>query len=298
MGSRHLRVILLAFLLPMLAGAQKPLTLKVMTFNIRYDNPRDGLYSWAVRRPMVNAVIRNDNPEIIGFQEVLFSQLKELETMLPDYAHCGVGRDDGKQAGEFAPVFYRADRFKKKDEGTFWLSETPNEAGTRSWGAACNRIVTWVKLYDTRFKRKLFIFNTHFDHVSDEARVKSAELLLQAIRQLAKDEWVIVTGDFNDREGSPMYRMLTGTTFGLSLYNTSRISRAEPEGPSYTFVGFPFKPEEGYTIDFIFTRNNYAATVIRHAVITLHEGDLYPSDHLPVLAEFELKPKKKRYAIE
>jgi endonuclease/exonuclease/phosphatase family metal-dependent hydrolase len=292
-----LRIAVLVCFFPALVQSQQ-LNLKVMTFNIRYDNPGDGDYRWALRLPMVTEVVRSENPDIIGMQEVLKNQLTDLEKILPDYTHVGVGRDDGKDQGEFAPVFFKSNRFDKRAEGTFWLSETPDVPGSKSWGTACTRIVTWVKLYDKRFRRKVFVFNTHFDHVSKEARNQSAYLLISAIHQVAGKNWVIVTGDFNDREGSSMYKILTGTTLDLSLFNTARTSRTEPMGPDYTYIGFPFQPESGNTIDFIFTRSNVGATVTRHQVITFNVSGKYPSDHLPVATEFELKLKKRRYALE
>ncbi|MEI6456268.1 MAG: endonuclease/exonuclease/phosphatase family protein [bacterium] len=281
------------FLFPLVVLCQT-LNLKVMTFNIRYNNPNDGPFAWQVRMPMVINVIQQENPDILCCQEVLYDQVNDLQHVLPGYQWTGVGRDDGNRSGEFVPIFYNMDRFNMKAKGTFWLSETPNSPGTKSWDAACNRIVTWVKIKDMRFKKNIFIFNTHFDHQSKLARSESASLLLSAIRQIAGDDWVIVCGDFNDTEGSEMYNILTGGAMNLTLINTTRISRQEPSGPDYTFIGFPFKPEKGNTIDFIFTRNNKSATVLEHRVITYNVDGRYPSDHLPVIVNFELKLKKRR----
>jgi endonuclease/exonuclease/phosphatase family metal-dependent hydrolase len=293
---KHRLFSFLFFLIPLFIDAQN-LNLKVMTFNIRYNNPNDGIYSWDVRKPMVFDLIQKENPEILCCQEVLYDQLADLARVLPGYEWVGAGRDDGKRAGEFNPVFYNSIRFDIKGTGNFWLSETPNTPGTRSWNAACNRIVTWVKLYDKRFRKKLFVFNTHFDHQSEEARKESASLLLSAISQVAGDAWVIVTGDFNDTPTSATYRILTGGQRDLTLINTDHISRQEPSGPDYTFIGFPFKPDPGNTIDFIFTKNNQSATVLEHRVITDNIGGQYPSDHLPVVVNFELKLKKRKHVF-
>jgi len=290
------RTVLIFLLVPLFVHTQN-VDLKVMTFNVRYDNPNDGAFGWALRKPLVIGVIREVNPDIIGFQEPLDNQVTELQEKLSDYFKVGVARDDGKRSGEYNPIFYKVDRFEKKSEGTFWLSETPNKAGSRSWNAACNRLVTWVKLKDQRSRKKLFVFNTHFDHVSEEARIQSAHLLLSAIQQVAGDEWVVVTGDFNDMEGSAMYRILTGSNIELTLINTARISRNPPAGPPYTYIGFPFKPQDGDVIDFIFTKNNRSVTVTGHSVITFHRDDQYPSDHLPVSTTFEIKLKKRNYGF-
>ncbi len=271
--------------------------LKVITFNIRYNNPNDGPFSWELRRPLAIDLIQQEAPDILNLQEALTGQITDLQQALPGYRWVGAGRDDGKKSGEFNPVFYNDIRFLLKGKGTFWLSETPDKPGTRSWNSACNRIVTWVKLYDRQSRKKIFVFNTHFDHASMEARNQSAHLLVSAIKQIAGKNWTIVTGDFNDTEGSQMYKTLTGGLPELILYNTSHISRNEPEGPSYSYVGFPFNPQEGNTIDFIFTKNNKSATVIEHRVSTYNFQGKYPSDHLPVIATFELKPKKQRYVL-
>ena len=289
-------VTLCLFLFPLFIFSQT-LNLKVMTFNIRYNNPSDGPYAWEVRKPMVINVIQKENPEIFCCQEVLYDQLSDLTKVFPGYEWYGVGRDDGNRAGEFAPLFWNIDRFNLKAKGTFWLSETPNTPGTKSWDAACNRIVSWVKLKDRLFKKNIYIFNTHFDHQSKQARSESASLLLSAIQQIAGEEWVIVCGDFNDTEGSPMYRILTGSAMNITLINTARICRQEPAGPDYTFIGFPFKPEKGNTIDFIFTRNNKSATVTVHRVITDNIDGRYPSDHLPVIVNFELTIKKRKHVF-
>jgi len=137
--------------------------LKVMTFNIRYDNPSDGVFSWSNRKELVFDLIRDENPDIVGFQEVLESQANELEKALPGYSWYGVGREDGIHKGEFAPVFYRTDRFTSVSEETFWLSETPGIPGSMSWGTACTRICSLVRLQDHVTGTCLYIFNTHFD---------------------------------------------------------------------------------------------------------------------------------------
>ncbi len=284
---------LLIILFP-LAGIAQIWNISVMSFNIRYNNPEDGIYSWPSRRPLVSEMLKEQTPDIIGFQEVLKDQINDLSAMLKPFAWAGVGRDDGKSAGEFAPIFYNPVRFTLKNSGTFWLSETPEVPGSKSWDAACTRIVTWVKLKDSESGKIIFVFNTHFDHKSLPARNESARLLLSAIDQVAGKHWVVVTGDFNDTRDSEMYRILTTTPPGAALLNTSRISRNEPRGPDYTFVGFPFDPKPGNTIDFIFMKNSTGVVVKDHSVVTYHQDDdKYPSDHLPVMAIFEIKKTRK-----
>jgi endonuclease/exonuclease/phosphatase family metal-dependent hydrolase len=265
--------------------SQQPVPLKVMTFNIRYDNPDDGQYSWNERKEMVFTVILMNRPDIIGFQEVLKGQLDDLKKNISGYIAFGAGRDDGREAGEYAAVFFDSSRFVLLQGSDFWLSETPDVPGTRSWGAACNRIVTWVRLSDRESQRNFFVFNTHFDHVSSLAREQSARLLLERIHGICGNEPVFVTGDFNDtREGKPYHLMVSGN----ELLNAGDVSRSPGEGPDYTFIGFPFNPSPGNTIDFIFLKNDTTIRVTRHRVITYNRENRYPSDHLPVIAEFEL----------
>ncbi len=285
---------LLAFtlLLPFTAKTQK-WDLAVMTFNIRLNNPDDGIYAWPLRKPIVAEMLNETKPDVIGCQEVLKDQLTDLTRLLKTYASVGVGREDGKEAGEFSPIFYNVLRFKLKDSGTFWLSETPEVPGSKSWNTACTRIVTWAKLKDSFSGKTLFFFNTHFDHMSVLARNESARLLLSAIQQIAGKHKVIVTGDFNDTRRSEMYDILTGSATAKPLMNTERISRNEPAGPDYTFIGFPFQPEPANTIDFIFCQNLSGIVVKSHQVITFNLNGKYPSDHLPVLTRFEILQTKK-----
>jgi len=266
-------------------------SLSVMSFNIRYNNPDDGKYSWENRKQIVYHVIRNNKPSVIGFQEALRSQVDDIQNNTRGYGWSGVGRDDGIDLGEFSVIFYDSARFEKKEGSTFWLSSTPDKPGTRSWNAACNRIVTWVRLTDRQSRISFFIFNTHFDHASGYAREESAMLLKNKVAEIAGDEMAFITGDFNDTVGSRCYNLLTGGPGNLR--NSSTLSQIRPEGPDYTFAGFPFNPEKGNTIDFIFIKNEGNVKVNRHQVLLYNENGFYPSDHLPVMAEFEIPLNRK-----
>ena len=265
--------------------------LKVMTFNIRYDNPSDNEYAWINRREMVFALLQNYKPEILCFQEALKNQVDQIRNYLKKYKHVGVGRDDGQDSGEFCVIFYDTMRFEKRDCATFWLSETPELPGSRSWNAACTRIVTWVMLFDKMQNRYLVVFNTHFDHVSEQARLESAWLLSARIRQIAGRENVILTGDFNATDNSGAYHFLTNPDSAYSMNDTRKLAGKNSEGPPYTYVGFPFQPEKDEIIDFIFISKNSDLRVIRNSIIDFHRNDKYPSDHLPVMAQFEYLKK-------
>ena len=169
----------------------------VMTFNIRYDNPDDGLFGWDSRKEMVYWLIEKYDPDILGVQEALKGQMDELDETLSGYRWSGAGRDDGVCGGEYVPVFYKKDRFMLADEGQFWLSEKPAEPGSMGWDAACTRMVSWIKLKEISSGYEYFVFNTHFDHMGEQARLNSAQLLSDSVRYIAMLKPVIIMGDLN-----------------------------------------------------------------------------------------------------
>ena len=253
--------------------------IRVMTFNIRYNNPNDGVHAWPNRKEQVASVIRFHQADLVGMQEVLKDQIDDLEVMLPDYARFGVGRDDGVAAGEFAPVFYRKDRFDLLEQATFWLSETPDVPGSKSWDAAITRIVTWGRFRDKHTGATFYLFNTHFDHRGEQARTESARLLLAKIQTLAGDANTVVTGDFNVVPTTEAYRIMTS---GLADAKDRTVT--PPHGPEGTYSGFTVEQDEiGRRIDYIFVHP--AVHVARYGVLTDHWNGHFPSDHLPVLAE-------------
>jgi endonuclease/exonuclease/phosphatase family metal-dependent hydrolase len=261
--------------------------LKVMTFNIRFDNPSDGQFSWDNRKKMVFTVVQNYRPDILGMQEVLNRQILQMAAAFPGYAFTGVGREDGKEQGEYSPIFYDSTRFHRMLSSTFWLSETPGVPGSKSWNTACTRIVTWVKLQERKSGKVYFVFNTHFDHISELARVESARLIQRRIQEIAGKSEVILTGDFNSNEGGAAYKQLVAENPHYLLSDTRRLAGDAATGPPYSFVGFPFHPQDDGIIDFIFIARKSSLKVIKNEVIDYHEGDKYPSDHLPVITVFE-----------
>lgn len=265
------------------ACQSSPTKICVTTFNIRYDNPADSANNWAFRKDSVYAFIQASHPDVVGMQEVLNSQLIDLQAALPDYAYVGVGRDDGKTAGEYAPIFYRKDRFELKGGSTFWLSETPDSVGL-GWDAACVRIATWVKLQDKQTGKEFVMLNTHFDHVGTEARRQSALLIIRKIKEIAGEEPAIVTGDFNVSEKWEAYETMTTNTFVLK--DAWKVA-AKHEGVEYTFHDFGRYPmEKREKIDFIFVTPNVQVKEadIKSAALT---DSLYLSDHNPHSAYLE-----------
>ncbi len=258
--------------------------LSVMSFNIRYNNPADGVNAWKNRKQMVVEFFNKTQPEIIGMQEVLYNQLMDIEKALPGYGWTGVGRDDGKEKGEYAPVFYNKEKLQLVGKGHFWLSETPEKTGSKSWGAHLPRIVTWVRLKDKTSEKKIFFFNTHFSHVSDSARNGSARLLVKMINKIAGDTAVILTGDFNFTTESEGYRILVSKENKTELLDAMFISENPHFGGTSTYNGFG-KASVKRKIDFIFTGGGLK--VIKHSIYKVNEQDVYISDHWPVYAWVE-----------
>ncbi len=257
-------------------------TLSVMTFNIRYDNPHDSANAWPNRIPIVCDFLDAEKPDLIGMQEVLYQQYNVLDSALSDYGSVGVGRTDGLKAGEMNPVFFRKDRFELIRTKTFWLSETPEVAGSMAWGAGLPRIVTWVELADKENDRHFYFFNTHFAHDSDSARTRSARLLLEKADSIAADFPIIITGDLNMLPDSEGYSVLTGPFESVPLLRDSyEISKKTPEGPVYTFNGFRDKPGPG-RIDFVLVRDGMKA--LEHRTVIKKEKGVFISDHWPVIA--------------
>ncbi|MBK9336338.1 MAG: endonuclease/exonuclease/phosphatase family protein [Lewinellaceae bacterium] len=270
--------LLVAFVFAFSALHAQPITL--LTYNIRFDNPADGDDAWPKRRSFLARQIRFHAPDVFGIQEGLKHQLDYLQEQLPGYAYVGVGRDDGREAGEYTALFYRTDRFRVVESGTFWLSETPDTV-SRGWDAALPRICTSALLEDTAAGRKIRVFNTHFDHIGQAARRASAELILQKIReQNSAGHPVVLLGDFNAGPGSDPIRVITG-----ELHDTRYRSQEPAFGPTGTFNGFRFKEPVELCIDYVFVSPDLS--VQKFAVLSDSRDCHYPSDHLPVLVRIQ-----------
>jgi len=248
-----------------------------MTYNIRYANTNDGINKWENRKDKVTSTIKYFDVDIIGMQEVLYSQLLDLKKELIDYSYIGVGREDGDKKGEFSPIFYKKKLFDLLESGYFWLSETPDKP-TKGWDAACIRIVTWAK-FKIKSNGKIFYFyNTHFDHIGKIARIKSSELLLSRL----KSEYpLIVTGDFNCTETDSAYKLLTS-----KLFDTQKISITPHFGSINTYNGFNFDTSKYSKIDYIFTNKFFK--VLNHATLSILWDNKFASDHFPVFTILKL----------
>ena len=283
------RPILLAIVLVFLSSRlpaqapDPPQALHVMSWNIRYNNRRDGVNAWPRRKDWVAALIRDRRVDIAGLQEVLRGQLDDLQTRLPDMKVYGVGRDDGKSRGEHAPIFFRTDRFQLLNNGTFWLSRTPQRIASRDWDAAITRVASWVELRDRNSNQVFYVVNTHFDHVGETARVESARLLVKQLQTKFANHPVVLTGDFNTTPNSDPYKTLVGA----GAYRDSRtLSTEKPVGPNSTWNGFrSITPNT--RIDFVFVTTGIK--VQQHITIDEQRDGRYPSDHLPVLTQIQFE---------
>ena len=277
------KIVFLASLLCILScSAPERENLEVMTFNIRYENPGDGMFAWDSRKEMVFWLLEKYDPDILGIQEALKGQMDELDEALSAYGWSGAGRDDGVCKGEYVPVFFKKDRFILAGEGQFWLSEKPGQPGSKGWDAACTRMVSWIKLQEIPTGYEYFVFNTHFDHVGEEARMKSAKLLADSISNIARLEPVIIMGDLNCGPGSDPINILS------ELFTDSRLAAIEKNSASgTTFVGFPADLTKGDIIDHIFISTHFG--VDAYEIISDNAGGFFPSDHLPVRVSLSLK---------
>lgn len=273
-----MKIITLLFLcVGLWANAQKLQSINVATYNVRFDNPKDGLDAWPNRKENVKALVRFHEWDIFGTQEGLRHQMNGIAE-LEEFAFVGKGRDDGKEAGEHSAIFYRKNRFKLLQSGDFWLSETPDKPG-KGWDATCcNRICSWAKFKDLNTKKDFFFFNVHFDHQGVEARRQSGYLMVKKIKEIAGNALTICTGDFNSTPETEQIKTITAL-----LSDCHDVSGQPPYGPEGTFNGFKFDAKMDNRIDYIFVTPSIK--VLKYGVLTDAKNQHYPSDHQPVVAK-------------
>jgi endonuclease/exonuclease/phosphatase family metal-dependent hydrolase len=255
--------------------------LRVMSYNIRLDLASDGINRWSERRDQFIGQIRLMRPAILGLQEVVPGQKKDLEAALPEYQFLGVPRDDGRFRGEYSNLAIDRAAFRIGPSGTFWLSPTP-DIPSKGWDAAYPRIATWAKLVRRSDGRRFLALNTHFDHQGHQARLEAARQILRFIAaRRAAGESVIVTGDLNAEPASPPMLELTSR-----LRDTRMISKTPAVGPEGTFNNFKLVPQQSRRIDYVLV--DPPLRVERYAVLAWHgEGGRPASDHFPVVADLD-----------
>ena len=258
------------------AGAQM---MDVMTYNIKYDNPDAGMNAWDARKEQVVSQILFYEPAVFGIQEGLHHQVSYLKEQLPGYDYIGVGRDDGHTAGEYSAIFYNSRLLEVVRHHTFWLSDTPEQPSV-GWDAAMERICTRALLKNKKSDKPFWIFNTHFDHVGEKARLQSARLILDKIRELNTGGVpVVLMGDLNAGPSDPPIRAISA-----EMKDSRLATRTPAFGPEGTYNGFHFNRPVTRRIDYIFVDG---VQVLKYGVLSDPEDLHYPSDHFPVLARIK-----------
>ncbi|WP_299536029.1 endonuclease/exonuclease/phosphatase family protein [Ulvibacterium sp.] len=250
--------------------------LRLMTYNIKYDNTTDTINNWNYRKEALVQLLKHYEASFIGAQEVLHRQLTYIDSALTGFTYIGVGRDDGRQKGEYSPILYDSIRYKVLKSNTFWLSESPDKISV-GWDAALERICTYGLFEEKETSKRLYIFNTHFDHVGKVAREKSAQLLVQKIEEVNEEKLpVVVMGDLN----------LTPDTAPIQYLRSNFLDGQEATqkpfyGPSGTSNGFDQNRVVDKRIDYIFVRDLKVKTYVH--IDDRMENNKHISDHLPVL---------------
>lgn len=275
--------ILLVAILMVCAVVVSAQDLYVGTYNIRYKNKDDSIKGnvWTKRCQVMCDQINFESPDVLGMQEVLVGQLHDFQRLLDNYSYFGVGRDDGKEAGEYAAIFYKNDRVKLLDSGNFWLNETP-DVPKLGWDAACIRICTWGKFKDLRTKKKFYFFNLHMDHVGVVARREAAKLVVSRIKEMAQDAPVVLTGDFNVDQTDEIYGIFTHSGILKDSYENARIRFAE----NGTFNSFKVETKTDSRIDHVFVSPSFKVEAYGLRTDSYWaKGRRNLSDHYPVFVK-------------
>ena len=280
MKLKHLFTALLLFACSFGALAQNYI---FGSFNLRNDNQGDVGNLWSQRKEVAANLLRFHQFDVFGTQEGKPNQINDLNTLLPEYASHGAGRDDGKDAGEHSSIFYKKDKFKLLKKGDFWLSETPDKPGLGWDATCCNRIASWVQLQDNKTGKKFFFFNVHFDHQGKIARVESSKLMIKKIKELAGTAPAVFTGDLNGGHDSEWYLILKNSGLLTDTYNQVK----QPYVNNASFNGWGKQLEGNEIIDHVFVTKDF--TAVRWGVLTDTYRGKFVSDHFPILVEAKLK---------
>lgn len=275
---KNLLIVIFLLVCPFLVAQE----FKAMSYNIKYDNVNDTVNNWNDRKAAMVKLLNHYAPSFVGMQEVLHRQLTFLDEQLPSHQYIGVGRDDGKQKGEYAPIFYNTNEFDILKSETFWLSATP-ELISVGWDASMERICTFGLFEHKATKQKVWVFNTHFDHIGTTARAKSAELIAAKVKEMNTENTpVILMGDLNlPPESAPIQFLQQQFSDGQT------VSKNSFYGPAGTFSGFNHRKTLDTRIDYIFTDFLNVETYIH--IDDRKENNKHISDHLPVLTRLRLE---------
>jgi endonuclease/exonuclease/phosphatase family metal-dependent hydrolase len=252
----------------------------VMTYNIRYDNPTDP-EKWGKRMVKIASTVVFHEVDILGIQEGLDHQLNGLDSLLKGYSRIGVGRDDGKKAGEYCAIYYKKSRYQLIHDGTYWLSENPMLPGSKSWDAALPRIASFVVLREFASLREICLFNAHLDHVGEESRIRSAQLISALLNREAGRRPHMVLGDFNEAKPGAVWQWFNSIQSGM----IDPADLVQKHGPDFTYNAFSMNhTSTSGMIDHIFISRDLG--VGRYGVISEGWTGMPASDHFPVLGEF------------
>jgi endonuclease/exonuclease/phosphatase family metal-dependent hydrolase len=274
---------LACLLLSSLAFSQNQL--RIGTYNVRNDNKADSIAGngWQQRYPVIGQLIQFNDLDIFGTQEAKHNQLNNMLEVLPGYKYLGIGRDDGKVAGEFSAIFYKVDKFKVLKQGDFWLSPITDRPN-KGWDAALPRLCTWAQFQDIKTGFKFFFFNLHMDHIGVQARKESVHLVLAKIKEMAPNQAAIFTGDFNVDQRNESYAEVLATGVLKDTYDLAPVKYAQ----SNSFNAFKTTQAGDARIDHIFVTKQF--DVKRYAILTdTYGGGRLPSDHYPVVAIMNYK---------
>lgn len=258
-------------------------SLRVMSFNIRYGTAKDGENHWDKRKELCASRITVFKPDILGLQEALKFQNEYILEKHANLRMLGVAREDGKDKGEFATLMYNAERLDVIESGTFWLSETPDVAGSKSWDSSLPRVATWARFKDKKEGKELLVINTHFDHKGTVARVEAAKIIRKVATEKGKGIAVIVTGDFNSAPDSVAHKALVEKQDGAVDLNDTYTTHFKDKPEANITSAHGFKADAVSTrIDWVLISGEFSTTDA--AIDRYREGNLFPSDHYPVWA--------------
>lgn len=255
-----------------------------LSFNIRFDNPKDGENAWPNRKEMVGQWVKSESPDVIGLQEALRHQIDDIKKVATAYSEYGVGRDDGKSRGEHCTILYLKKRFSldKSDCGTFWFSDTPEKIASKSWGNEIPRICTWARFIEKKTEKGFYVYNVHYDHRSQPSRLGASELIIQRIsKRKQSNEPIILMGDFNASENNPAIKIFKDEP--LNLVDTFRVVKPD-EKMVKTFHGFRGGSFSGGKIDHVFMLPKMGK-VSSAEIVRFNKDKRYLSDHYPVRAK-------------
>lgn len=283
---KKVRIIFLLTAIVLFTAPLHAQQLTVATYNMRNDNNTDDAKNgngWKQRYPVITSMIRFYGFDIFGTQECLNHQLNDLLSQLPGFKYVGIGRDDGKQAGEYSAVFYNSRRFKVLDKGDFWLSQTPDKPSLGWDATCCNRICSWAYFLDNKSGKRFYVFNTHYDYQKDLARNESSKLILKKINEIAKGKPVIFMGDLNGGNESEWYKLVAESN---SLKDTYQVAK-DPFTHNGTFNDFGKNMASDEIIDHIFITKDFS--VKKWGILSDSYHGKYPSDHFPVTTVLDFK---------